>query len=100
MNPLRRPCGAHVKIPRPRAAGFAGWMVPSVLLVLIPKCPACFAAYVALASGIGLSIPVADGLRTALILLCAASLGFLAIRKLRRVIQNHSNRQSSVLNKR
>jgi hypothetical protein len=82
MNLLRRPCCKHVKVPRQRAAGLVGWVVPSVLLVLMPKCPACFAAYVALASGIGLSLPVATAARMTLIVLCVAALACLAGRPL------------------
>lgn len=80
MNLLRRPCCKHMKVPRSRTAGLAGWVVPSVLLVLMPKCPACFAAYVALASGIGLSLPVATAARMTLIGVCVAALVFLALR--------------------
>lgn len=80
MNPLRRSCCDHVKTPRQRAAGFARWIVPSLMLVLMPKCPACFAAYVALASGIGLSLPVASAARMVLIGLCVAALVYLASR--------------------
>jgi hypothetical protein len=84
MNLLRRPCCKHVKVPRQRAAGWAGWLVPSVLLVLMPKCPACFAAYVAVASGIGMSLPVASAARMTLIVLCVAALVFLAGRPVSR----------------
>jgi hypothetical protein len=49
------------------------WFVPSVLLALIPKCPACFAAWLALASGAGVSASTASHLRTALVVLCIAS---------------------------
>lgn len=84
MNPLRRPCCKHVKIPRPRAAGLAGWIVPGILLVLMPKCPACFAAYVALASGIGLSLPVASGIRLGLISMGVGTLLFPMARMIRR----------------
>ncbi|RYD32072.1 MAG: hypothetical protein EOP85_22120 [Verrucomicrobiaceae bacterium] len=80
MNSLRRPCCDHVKIQRQRAAGFAGWIVPSLMLVLMPKCPACFAAYVALGSGIGISLSVAAAVRTALIVLCVVALVFLVAR--------------------
>lgn len=80
MNRLRRPCCEHVRITRPRAAGFAGWIVPGMMLILMPKCPACLAGYVALVSGIGMSLPVATAVRTGLIAVCAAALAFLVIR--------------------
>ena len=45
----------------------------------MPKCPLCVAAYVAIFTGIGLSLPVANFVRTTLIVLCAASLAFMAV---------------------
>ena len=90
MDPLRRPCCHHVRLPNKRAAGLVGWIMPSVLLVLMPKCPACFAAYIALVSGVGLSLPVAAGLRFALITLCGLSLFFLIGRKCLRFFRRHS----------
>lgn len=62
----------------------AAWLLPGGMLVLIPKCPVCFAAYIAAATGLGLSIPAASGLRVALITLCVLSLAFLAARLLLR----------------
>jgi hypothetical protein len=61
----------------------AGWLLPSVTLALLPKCPACVAAYIALATGIGISMPTATYLRATLIVLCIASLAFVAVRRLR-----------------
>ena len=49
----------------------------------MPKCPMCVAAYVALATGIGISLPVAIYLRAALVVLCVASLIFITLRRLR-----------------
>jgi hypothetical protein len=55
------------------------WLLPSVILVVMPKCPACLAAYVSLATGIGLSLATASCLRWGLLVLCSASLLFLII---------------------
>ncbi len=59
-------------------------VVPGVLFALIPKCPACLAAYVAVATGVGLSFPTAEWLRWLLLTLCGAVLGFFAWRWWRR----------------
>ena len=61
------------------------WGLPSALLVLMPKCPACLAAYVALWTGLGLSLSTATYLRWVVLFLCAASLLLLAVSRLRRV---------------
>jgi hypothetical protein len=73
--------------PRLRRGGeIAGWIVPTAALALLPKCPACVAAYVALATGIGISLPAAAHLRAMLVVLCAASLVFITARRLRSLI--------------
>ena len=64
----------------------AEWLIPSVLLVLMPKCPLCLAAYVALWTGIGLSFTAAAHIRAALIVLCVLSLAFLVATRVRRRI--------------
>ncbi len=61
------------------------WVVPSAILVLLPKCPACLAAYVALWTGLGLSLSTATYMRWAMLLFCVASLLFLIVKRLGRV---------------
>ncbi len=69
-----------------RVVDLAGWIVPGVILALIPKCPMCLAAYIALWTGLGLSVAAAANLRLLLIIACVISLVFLTVRQTRRLI--------------
>ena len=57
-----------------RAGKFAGWFLPSTVLILLPKCPVCVAAYVALFSGVSLSMAAASNLRLTVLILCVSVL--------------------------
>ena len=80
--------------PRPasrwrRSSEMAGWIIPSATLVLLPKCPACVAAYVALFSGVGISVASASNLRTSLVILCVVALLCLALNHLCRLASQY-----------
>jgi hypothetical protein len=62
----------------------AGWLLPGAALVLMPKCPACVAAYVAMGTGLGLSLGAAAALRSVTVALCLVALTFLVARAVRR----------------
>lgn len=69
----------------PRSAAAASYLLPAAALILMPKCPACVAAYVALVTGITLSIPAAGHVRTTLIVTAVCVLSMLVFRRLRRM---------------
>ena len=74
--------------PRPRAflrscVDIAGWMVPSAILALLPKCPVCLAAYLMMATGISISVAAAVSLRAFLVVVCVSSLVLLGRRYIR-----------------
>ena len=65
---------AHLSSAKKRGFALAKLSVPAMLLALLPKCPACFAAYIALGTGISLSVQAASLLRSTLIAICVAAL--------------------------
>jgi hypothetical protein len=66
-----------------RSKAVAKWLGPTTLLVLMPKCPACLAAYIALGTGIGISMRFAAGMRWMLLGISIAILAYLVIPRLR-----------------
>jgi hypothetical protein len=77
-----------------RISTLSSWIGPSALLVLLPKCPMCLAAYLALA-GIGVSTAAAAGVRVGVIVLCLSILAYrLARAGVRMTTSNPSNRSS------
>jgi hypothetical protein len=68
-----------------RVREIVAWVLPSAILVLVPKCPACLAAHVMLWTGLGLSLSAATYLRWVLLFLGVASLLFLIVKRLDRL---------------
>lgn len=68
-----RCCEAETPPPR-RGLRIAGTVIPAAVLVLLPKCPACIVAYLAIGTGIGVTISTAAHLRTLLLVVCVACL--------------------------
>ena len=68
----------NCKPPAARRTFLGFVVVPTVVLVLLPKCPLCLAAYAA-SLGIGLSFSTAEALRTAIA--CVAVLAVLIVRR-------------------
>ena len=56
-------------------------------MVLMPKCPACVVAYVAIATGAGISVSMAAHLRLLVLVMCAVTLVWLAAKPLLRVVR-------------
>jgi hypothetical protein len=82
-------CCRSIAMPKAPRLDVLGWTLSTATLVLMPKCPMCVAAYVALGTGIGLSLPVAAAVRWILIGLCAATLVVLGIRQMVAMVTAH-----------
>jgi hypothetical protein len=60
-----------------RCLNFIGWVLPTAILALIPKCPVCVAGYAVIGTSVGFSLSRFAQVRLAIIVLCAASLLYL-----------------------
>jgi len=65
-----------------RVGAIFAWVLPSAILVLVPKCPACLAAPLTLWTGLGISLSTATYSRWALLLVSASALLFLLGKRL------------------
>ena len=75
-----------------RALDLSAKAFPVAILAVLPKCPACLVAYVALGTGIGLSLTAATYIRLSLVVLCVASLVYFAVKSLRPRREQFRNR--------
>jgi hypothetical protein len=59
------------------------WLFPTTLLVLMPKCPLCVVGYVALFTGIGITVSTARWIQILMPVFCLTALAYLVVRHLR-----------------
>ena len=71
-----------------RAREVAGWIVPGAVLALMPKCPMCLVAYVALCSGLTMSCSSAHIFMRLLTALCIGSLALCVVRRVVNFLKN------------
>jgi hypothetical protein len=100
--PCRRNAASPVPPPKERqvarrARGAAAWALPSVALALVPKCPMCIAAYLAIGGGLGVSLSTAAHLRAALLWVCWSILALLAVRMAIRFAMRRRGGSTAVL---
>ena len=81
--------------PLSRLLNFIGWIVPSAILVLIPKCPVCVAGYAVIGTSVGFSLSAFAQLRLALIVLCVVSLCFVGTKSVLYVVTRIASRRHS-----
>ena len=74
-----------------RTLWFAEWALPITALALVPKCPACFAGYILLFTGIGLSISAAAAMRWTVIGACIVVLVWLLSKAAARLTRSRRN---------
>ena len=70
-----------------RCVDVLGWIVPGVIMAMLPKCPMCLAAYIAIWTGVGISLSAATRLRVALLVLSVGLALFMAAKNTSRLIR-------------
>jgi hypothetical protein len=63
------------------------WIVPSIVLAAMPKCPLCLAAYVALFTGFGISLAAATFAWWLVAAGCIGVLAYLAMNAVRSMLK-------------
>jgi hypothetical protein len=78
-----------------RFLNFIGWIIPTAILALIPKCPVCVAGYAVIGTSVGFSLSAFAQLRLALIVLCVVSLSFVGTKSVLYVVTRIASKRHS-----
>ena len=81
--------------PYRRLLNFFGWIVPTAVLALIPKCPVCVAGYAVIGTSVGFSLSAFAQLRLAIIILCLVSLSYLGTKSVLYVVTRIASKRHS-----
>lgn len=73
-----------------RSKDYIKMAVSAFIFVLIPKCPVCLAGYIALGTGLGISLTTATYIRFGLIIACALSLLYFVFKQISRYLFRRS----------
>ncbi|HSI36088.1 MAG: hypothetical protein ACAI43_14365 [Phycisphaerae bacterium] len=71
---------------------WAAWVAPAAVLVLMPKCPMCVAAYALAVTGVSMSAAMAGWVRTGLIGASVAALAWLSVGSVRAYWRRRADR--------
>jgi hypothetical protein len=81
--------------PYRRLLNFVGWIVPTAILALIPKCPACVAGYAVIGTSVGFSLSGFAHLRLEIIILCLVPLSYVGTRSVLYVVTRIASKKHS-----
>lgn len=70
-----------------KMVNFVGALLSGLLIILIPKCPMCLAAYIAVGTGIGVSFTVAGYIKIMMIAICVVSFFYFVFKRRRRMLK-------------
>ncbi len=80
MNPHLPALSAGSVLMRNRSLAVLRWAAPALVLALMPKCPACLAAYLAIGTGMSVSLTVASSVGAMLTIACTSMLAALTVK--------------------
>ena len=83
------PCHCSRMLKRRAMTNGAGWIIPGLILLLMPKCPLCLAAMFSVLLGIGLSDEASTVVHNTALLLCGFAIALFATRQVISLVRCH-----------